>query len=74
MSLTLVDYVEAMLVLGVVAVEKESGLVGRAKEGVGHGGATEPINHRPHFQAPTANFQIVMNRLSGEVQKLEVDS
>lgn len=73
MLLTLVDNVEARLVLGVVAVEEESGLVGGAKERVGHHGATEPINHCSCLQAPTAHLQIVMDRFCGEVQKLKMD-
>lgn len=61
--LTLIDNVEARLVLGVVAVEEESGLVCGAKERVWHHGAAEPINHCSRLQAPTAHLQIVMNRL-----------
>ena len=73
MLLTLVDNVEAWLVLGVVAVEEESGLVGGAEEGVWHHGATEPINHCSCLKAPTAHLQIVMDRLCGEVQELQMD-
>lgn len=54
--LTLVDNVEARLVLGVVTVEEESGLVGGAKERVRHHGATEPINHCSCVQAPAAHL------------------
>lgn len=54
---------EARFVLRVVAVEEQSGLVGSAKEGVGHRGAAEPINHASCFQSPTAHLQIVMNGL-----------
>lgn len=64
---------EARLVLGVVTVEEESGLMGSAEERVWHHRTTEPINHCSCLQAPTAYFQIVMNRLCGEVQKLQMD-
>lgn len=64
---------EAGLVLGVVAMEEQSSLMGSAEERIGQRGATEPINHCSCLKAPTADLQIVMNRLCGEVQKLEMD-
>lgn len=65
---------EARLVLGVVAVEEQSGLMCGTEERVWHHRATEAINHCSCLQAPTAHLQIVMNRLCGEVQKLQVDA
>lgn len=65
--LTLVDDVEAGFVLGVVAVEEESGLMGGAKEGVRHHRATEPIYHCSSLQTPTAHLQVIMNGLCWEV-------
>lgn len=73
MLLTLVDNVKAMLVLGVVAVEEESGLMRGAKERVGQHRATGPINHCARLQVPASHLQIVMNRLCGEVHKLQMD-
>lgn len=54
-------------------MEKQGGLVRGAKEGVGHRGATKAINHYSRLQVPTAHLQIVVDRLSGEVQKLQMD-
>lgn len=64
---------EAGLVLGVVTMEEESSLVGGAEKRVGQCGAAKPINHCSCLEAPTADLQIVMNRLCGEVQELEMD-
>lgn len=71
--LTLIDNVKASFVLGVVAVEEECGLVCGAKKRVRNHGAAEAINHCSRLQAPTPHFQIVMHRLCGEVQKLQMD-
>lgn len=71
--LTLIDNVKAGLVLGVVTVEEESGLMGGAEQRAWHHWAAEPINHRPRFQVPTPHFQVVVDRLCGEVQELQVD-
>lgn len=64
---------EARLVLRVVAVEEQGGLVSGAEQGVGHRRAAEPINYCPRLQATTAHLQIVVDRLRGEVQELQVD-
>lgn len=72
-GLTLVHNMEARLVLRVVTVEEQSGFVGGAEEGVGHHGAAKAINHTSCLQTPTAHLQVVMNRLCGEVQKLQMD-
>lgn len=71
--LTLIDNVEAKLVLGIVTVEEESGLVGGAEQRAWHHWAAEPINHCSRFQTSTAHLQIVVYRLCREVQKLQVD-
>lgn len=71
--LTLIDNVEAGLVLGVVTMEEECGLMGGAEQRAWHHWAAEPINHRSHFQAPTPHLQVVVDGLCGEVQKLQVD-
>lgn len=47
---------EARLVLGVVAVEEESGLMGGAEERVGHNGATETVDHGSRLQVSAAHF------------------
>lgn len=54
-------------------MEEQSSLMGGAEKRIGQRGATEPINHCSCLKAPTADLQIVMNRLCGEVQKLEMD-
>lgn len=64
---------EARLILGVVTVEKQGGLVRGAKEGVGHRGATKAINHCSRLQVSTAHLHIVVDGLSGEVKKLQMD-
>lgn len=71
--LTLIDNVEARLVLGIVTVEEQSGLVGGAEQRAWHRWATEPVNHCSRLQASTPHLQIVVDRLSREVQKLQVD-
>lgn len=64
---------EARLILGVVTVEEQSGLVCGAKERVRHRGTTKAINHCSRLQVPAAHLQIVMDRLGGKVQKLQMD-
>ena len=72
-TFTLICDVEPWFVLWVVAVEEESGLMGGAKERVGQHRATGPINHCARLQVPASHLQIVMNRLCGEVHKLQMD-
>lgn len=65
---------EAGLVLRVVAVEEETGLVGRAEERLGDQRPTEAVDDRARLQRAAADLQVVVDGLGGEVEELQVDT
>lgn len=72
--LTLVLQFESWPVLGVVAVEIHSGLVGRGEQGARKLTATESAHHAAGLVGAIADFYEVMVGLGGEVQELDVSS
>lgn len=55
-------------------MEEEAGLVGGAEKRLRDDRTAEPVNDRAHLQRSTADLQVIVNCLSGEVQELEVDT
>lgn len=55
-------------------MEEEGGLVGGAKERLGHQRTTEAVDDRAGLQRAAADLQIVVDGLGGEVEELQVDT
>lgn len=55
-------------------MEEEAGFMRGAKERLWNLWPTEPVNHCASLRRPASDLQVVVNRLSGEVQELHVDS
>lgn len=72
--LTLIFQLESWPVLGVVAVEVHSGLMGGGEQGAWELAATEPPHHAAGLVGAVPDFYEVVVGLSGEVQELDVSS
>lgn len=55
-------------------MEEEAGLVGGAEQRLGDGWTAEPVDDGARLQRSTADLQVIVDRFSGEVEKLEVDT
>ena len=69
---TLVSEFKPLPVLGMVAVEADERLVCRAEQGGRGVGAAELPDGRARVVRPVLNFQVVVIRFRGKIQKLNV--
>lgn len=74
LHLTLILQLESWPVLGVVAVEVQDGIVGCGEQGTRQFTPAEPAHHAAGLGGAAPDFQEIMVRFRGEVQKLDVSA